>query len=66
MKVGDMVVCDCKSDIWYKGMLGTVVYFEHFGKMINFYKKGSSAMVLYPGGNIQRLVPSGLEVVIES
>ncbi len=66
MKVGDMVICNCEAHIWYKGVLGTVVYFEHFGKMINFFKKGSCAMVLYPGGDIQRLVPSGLEVILES
>ena len=66
MKVGDMVICTCEADIWYKGLLGTVIYFEHFGKMINFCKKGSTAMVLYPNGSVQRLTTGGLEVIIEN
>ena len=56
MKVGDLVICNCAAQVWYKGMSGIVVE-------IDFLK---DIHVLYGNGEILRLVGSALEVINES
>tara|TARA_Y100000310_G_scaffold117161_1_gene115898 strand:+ start:4720 stop:4884 length:165 start_codon:yes stop_codon:yes gene_type:complete len=53
MKVGDLVICNCGMDTWYKGKIGLVI---DFGTMKNPW-------VLYPGGDMIRLTYQSLEVV---
>ena len=56
LKVGDLVICNCAAQVWYKGMSGIVVE-------IDFLK---DIHVLYGNGEILRLVGSALEVINES
>lgn len=59
MKVGDLVICNCKSDTWYKGQVGTLIGFDHFGK---FSTVKGDPLVMYPEGTV-RLAGSALQVV---
>ncbi len=34
MKVGDLVVCNCESDTWYKGVPGIIVKKVRFSTMV--------------------------------
>jgi len=34
MKVGDLVVCNCASDTWYKGVPGIIVKKSKFSTMV--------------------------------
>ena len=53
VKVGDLVICHCSANVWWKGLIGTLVEIDWLG----------DAHVLYSNGKIKRLVKSGLEVV---
>jgi hypothetical protein len=54
MKVGDLVVCNCIAETWYKGVPGMLVGFSPCTK---------DPMVLYFNGEVMRLAKSGLEAV---
>lgn len=56
MKVGDLVVCDCYSETWYKGMPGLLIDFDRVTK---------DPIVLYSGTQLQ-LAKSALRIVNES
>jgi hypothetical protein len=62
MKVGDLVVCNCASDVWYKGLIGMLVGFDYFGAWS--LEKGDP-LVMYSRETI-RLAGNNLEVVNES
>tara|TARA_Y100000034_G_C6575974_1_gene249776 strand:- start:250 stop:432 length:183 start_codon:yes stop_codon:yes gene_type:complete len=55
MKVGDLVVCNCKANTWYKGQVGTLVWFGP-APLVDPY-------VMYGNGTVIRLAKSGLEVL---
>ena len=59
MKIGDLVICNCESDTWYKGQVGTLIGFDHFGK---FSTLKGDPLVMYSGGTV-RLARAGLEVI---
>ena len=63
MKIGDLIVCHCKANMWYKGIVGILVSFEKFGCDELQWTPGAVACILYPNGNIVKLTPSGLEVL---
>jgi len=54
MKVGDLVVCNCKADTWYKGLIGT---------LIDWAVCTRDPLVMYENGEIIRLAKSGLEII---
>jgi hypothetical protein len=54
MKVGDLVICRCQTNVWYKDQIGTLV---------GFAKDTKDPMVMYGNGTILRLARSGLEVL---
>jgi hypothetical protein len=54
VKVGDLVICNCTTDVWYKGVAGILIGFADCTK---------DPMVMYGNGTILRLARSGLEVV---
>jgi len=56
---GDLVVCRCKTDVWYKGMVGMLIGFDRFGV---FNRTVGDPVVMYPGGKKMRLCLSGLEL----
>jgi len=62
MKPGDLVVCNCETDVWYKGIVGMLVGFDHFGR--RSIKKGDP-LVMYGRGEVIRLARSGLKVIRE-
>jgi hypothetical protein len=62
MKVGDLVICNCENDTWYKGRIGTLVGFDHFGK---FSSEKGDPLVMYLEDTI-RLAGRTLEVISES
>ena len=53
MKVGDLIVCDCKSDMWYSGVPGLVVA----------YRGALGSEILYFNGKIRRLGRQFLRVL---
>jgi len=53
MKPGDVVVCNCNADVWYKGIHGIIVEIDWL----------KDVHVLYGNGTIVRLARSGIEVV---
>ena len=53
MKVGDLVVCNCEAEIWYKGRIGLLIGFEPLLK---------DPIVQY-GKRTMRLAGSGLKKV---
>ena len=57
MKVGDLVICNCKADTWYKGLPGILAGFDTSTK---------DPMVTYGNGKLLRLAKSVLEVISES
>jgi hypothetical protein len=59
VKVGDLVVCDCYSETWYKGIPGLLIDFDRVTK---------DPIVLYSGRReVQlQLAKSALRVVNES
>jgi len=64
MKVGDLVVCNCEADMWYKGRVGLVVAFDYFGvRFTDFLRPGSAVFVKYGTTGIARLCVEGLEVI---
>ena len=56
MKAGDLVVCNCASDMWYKGMIGTIVGFVYRGK---------DPLVMWPNGAVLCMASLALEAVSE-
>ncbi len=61
MKIGDLVICHCESDTWYKGITGMLVGFELNG--IEYDYPRGSALVLYDAGRTVLLHRVGLQVV---
>ena len=60
MKVGSLVICNCESNsVWYKGRVGTLIGFDHFGK---FNSEKGDPVVMYPEGSI-RLSRKNLEII---
>ncbi len=57
MKVGDLIRCNCVSDVWYKGKVGMLVGFNRCTK---------DPEILYFNNEILRLAKSSLEVISES
>jgi hypothetical protein len=57
VKVGDLVVCDCYSKTWYKGMPGLLIDFDRITK---------DPIVLYSGSFKVQLAKSSLKVINES
>jgi hypothetical protein len=57
MKIGDLVICNCEAEMWYKGVLGTI---------ISFSSPTGDPEILYPNGKIMQLNPAYLVVVNES
>jgi hypothetical protein len=55
VKVGDLVICNCQMDTWYKGKLGLVI---DLCTMKNPW-------VLYPNGEVIRLTYQALEIISE-
>ena len=56
MKVGDMVVCDCLTNTWYKGIAGLLIGFDEHTK---------DPIVMYQGNRVLRLARSGLSVICD-
>ena len=54
MKVGDLVVCNCNSDTWYKGVPGIIV------------KKGRFSTMVCIKGKVIELAGLNLEILRES
>ena len=54
MKVGDLVICNCMTNVWYKGVTGILIGFAYCTK---------DPMVMYGNSTILRLARSGLEVL---
>jgi len=67
MKAGDLVVCNCPGEIWYKGLPGILLGFNKFGKLLNKrpVKGMADALVFFENGQIVELIPSGLEIYNE-
>jgi len=61
MKIGDLVICHCESDTWYKGIAGLLIGFELNG--IEYDYPRGSALVLYDAGRTVRLGRGFLQVV---
>ena len=53
MKIGDLVICSCETDTWYKGKVGMVIDFS----------LTSDPRILYYNGKVVRLVESALEII---
>ena len=53
VKVGDLVICSCETDTWYKGKVGMVIDFS----------LTNDPRVLYYNGKVVRLVESALEII---
>jgi hypothetical protein len=61
MKVGDLVVCNCEGDTWYRGRVGILTGFDHFGK---YSLTKGDPLVMYTEETI-RLGGRTLEVISE-
>ena len=59
MKVGDLVICNCISDVWYRGLVGVLIGFDYHGMYTT--DKGDP-LVMYPE-QIMRLTRTNLETV---
>jgi len=59
MQVGDLVICNCAADVWYRGLIGMLIGYDHFG---HYSTEKGDPLVMYPGGTV-RLAGNGLEVV---
>ena len=59
MNVGDLVICNCASNIWYRGLIGMLIGFDDFG---HYSTTKGDPLVMYPQGTM-RLVRGALEVV---
>jgi hypothetical protein len=62
MKVGDMVICNCAADVWYKGLIGMLIGYDHHGR---YSTEKGDPLVMYPQKTM-RLARPGLEVINES
>ena len=54
MKAGDLVVCNCASDTWYKGVPGIIVKKSRFSTMVSIK------------GKVVELAGINIEVIRES
>ena len=61
MKVGDLVVCNCPNDTWYKGQIGMLIGFMLNG-IPNDDGRGS-AVVWYANAKTIHLMTSALKVM---
>ena len=59
MKVGDLVICNCAANVWYKGLIGMLIGYDHHG---HYNTEKGDPLVMYPQ-EVMRLTRSGLEVV---
>ena len=59
MKVGDLVICNCASNIWYRGLIGMLIGFDDFG---HYSATKGDPLVMYPQGTM-RLAGGALEVI---
>ena len=62
LKAGTLVRCNCKADTWYKGLVGTVVGFDHFGKF-RTDGVGDPLVMFGSSGATMRMARSGLEIL---
>lgn len=62
MKIGDLVVCNCASDVWYRGLVGMFVGYDHFG---HYSTTAGDPLVMYSQETV-RLAGVALEIVHES
>jgi hypothetical protein len=53
LNVGDLVRCNCESDVWYRGLVGTLVWFDSM----------NDPHVMYGNGEVIRLAGRNLEVI---
>ena len=61
MKAGVLVKCHCAADVWYSGLIGMLIGFDHHGRFVSDGK--GDPLVMYGNGKTVRLVRSGLEGV---
>ena len=54
MKIGDLVICNCAANVWYRGEVGMLVDFDTCTK---------DPIVLYFNGEALRLARGALEIV---
>ena len=54
VKVGDLVICNCAANVWYRGEVGMLVDFDTCTK---------DPIVLYFNGEVVRLAYQALEVI---
>jgi hypothetical protein len=54
MSIGDLVICNCIANVWYRGLTGILIGFSDCTK---------DPMVMYGNGEVLRLARSGLEVI---
>jgi hypothetical protein len=60
VKVGDLVVCDCPNDTWYKGQVGMLIEFN----ADPFHPNGrGSAIVWYATGETIHILTKALKVM---
>jgi len=57
VKIGDLVMCNCVANVWYKGEVGMLVSFDRCTK---------DPEILYFNNEILSLAKSSLEVISES
>ena len=53
LSVGDLVQCNCEGDVWYRGLVGTLVWFDSM----------NDPHVMYGNGEVIRLAGRNLEVI---
>ncbi len=59
MKIGDLVICNCRSDVWYKGQIGMFIGYDLWGK---YSTLRGDPLVMYLQETV-RLSGTALEVV---
>ena len=62
MKIGDLVICNCASDVWYKGLIGMFIGYDHFGR---YSTLRGDPLVMYLRETV-RLSGNALEVISAS
>jgi len=59
MQIGDLVVCNPTGDVWYKGLVGMLIGYDHFG---HYSTTAGDPLVMY-GEKTVRLAYSRVEVI---
>ena len=59
MKVGDLVICNCAAEMWYKGLTGMIIGFDHHGR---FNQEKGDPLVMFSGETL-RMAGASLEAV---